>query len=480
MPKFLSDADMAVLDQQGKVKKFLSDAEMEALNPSTQSTQDPELTRIPKSSGLEAFGRGAAQGATFGFADELSGGAQAGLDYLGNTDTDLKAAYEKYRNAARERDELTQAEHPALALGGNVIGSAINALVTGGVGGEATLAEIMGRGAASGVAAGYGYSNKEDALGQAGDAAKGGLWGAALGGASHAIGEKVGPMVEDAKEYWKGKMPEWIRTFGNDQRARMLGFDKNKAEAELGKYTTDIESQMQNLGKIANEEGVTEGFFPSKGTMLRRAEDSLKKQGDVYNQVYSSLNDKLPAATATKDLFDQLKDEMEYDPYLAKKLQSSLTGDIAGPEDLQKAKTAIDRYAKWEAENPTDRQQIARKMSETLSKAIDTATEKGASSIDEPQLAESFQVAKSKYGPLEKMRKTLKNEEYSGAGPKRLPTTTLSMLKTGKELTYNKAMEKLARELDMAPQTTLDMLKRLQEKSPQVVQNLLEAYSDEE
>jgi hypothetical protein len=150
---------------------------------------------------LSAFGRGAAQGATLGFGDEIQGALQAVLPppggdprgYFGG----MVERYRSERDAARGADRRAQQAHGAAYVAGSVVGSAPAAIATGGAGaaqGAGLGARVLyGARAAAPMGAVYGAGTSEaDGLGGlARDAAVGGAGTAVLGGALPVVGEGV-------------------------------------------------------------------------------------------------------------------------------------------------------------------------------------------------------------------------------------------------------------------------------------------------
>jgi hypothetical protein len=151
---------------------------------------------------LSAFGRGAAQGATLGFGDEIQGALQAVLPppggdprgYFGG----MVERYRSERDAARGADRRAQQAHGAAYVAGSVVGSAPAAIATGGMGGAAQGAGLgarvlAGARAAAPMGAVYGAGTSEaDSLGGlAFDTAVGGAGAAALGGGLPVVGEGV-------------------------------------------------------------------------------------------------------------------------------------------------------------------------------------------------------------------------------------------------------------------------------------------------
>lgn len=175
------------------------------------NTSTAEPSKPARNIGVsEAFGRGAAQGVTANFSDELSGLTEAGggdptlktgrygIDHLivglakylaGNEDARKK--YDEVVAREREANQQASEQHPVASMAGGVVGSM--ALPVGGAAGGATLAARMGAGAALG--AGYGAlagaGEGEGAADRATRATTGGLVGGALGAAAPPVVEGV-------------------------------------------------------------------------------------------------------------------------------------------------------------------------------------------------------------------------------------------------------------------------------------------------
>jgi len=123
----------------------------------------------------EGLARGAAQGLTFGFADEITAGLESAL-------TDK--TYEKALEESRAAYEMAEEESPIASLVGN-IGGGLATMVVPGLGmvnaaKNAKLAELALKGAAGGGIAGAGISEEDTVSGVAGDAAQGAMFGAAI------------------------------------------------------------------------------------------------------------------------------------------------------------------------------------------------------------------------------------------------------------------------------------------------------------
>lgn len=144
----------------------------------------------PKVGTPEAVLRGAAQGATFGFGDEL----EAGWKHLvGGAD------YTKTRAQLRSDEANARSQHPVAytggEIGGSLLPSAVAAMATGGTSLAPSMAKAgLPMAAGQGALQGAGYSNADTAGGLARDSALGagvGVAGYGLGQTLGAVGRKV-------------------------------------------------------------------------------------------------------------------------------------------------------------------------------------------------------------------------------------------------------------------------------------------------
>ena len=143
----------------------------------------------------ESVGRGAIQGLTFGFGDEITGAIEGGYRAL-TSDAEFGDAYTQARDESRAANEAAREENP-WAYGLAEVGSGA---LTGGLGaaravgarGATSLASRLGRGAAAGgsvgAGAGVGYSEAETPGEVLDDAVTAGGVGSVLGAASPAVG----------------------------------------------------------------------------------------------------------------------------------------------------------------------------------------------------------------------------------------------------------------------------------------------------
>ena len=105
---------------------------------------------------MESGLRGAAQGASFNFADELTGALEAGKEALVGSDqlSDLPENYKKYRDESRAAYKAAEAANPKTFVGGQLAGGLISLIPAAGTTRAAKFATSIGQGALAGIGSG--------------------------------------------------------------------------------------------------------------------------------------------------------------------------------------------------------------------------------------------------------------------------------------------------------------------------------------
>lgn len=255
----------------------LSDEELEKLasspDPGTMdmsSMSDEELERLANPPGeLESLGRGALQGATMGFADEISGGIESAL-------TDK--TYEQARDESRRNFKQASDSNPGMYTTGQIGGGLATALIPG-LGAANGLRGAVGAGAAIGAATGLGNSEASDTQGKAVDT----LTGLGIGAGGGALGYGVAKGAQKGLNFVTQKAAPAI------EKMLPIGKKQNAAEIEaaakaLGiKATpgmTNASERVQGLESSLHQAPTIGGWLTRRGTEpvgkgMRRATDDL-------------------------------------------------------------------------------------------------------------------------------------------------------------------------------------------------------------
>ncbi|EJF92644.1 hypothetical protein [Bartonella tamiae] len=235
------------------------------------SAHDEELLSnlIPKSQSALS---GATQGATFNFADEMTGGLKAIPTLAGalnpfsdTTFEDVGNVYQRERDNERDKDDLSLQANPKSYIAGNVAGAIVPTIAatvaTGGVGGGASAAATTGRvaqllqtgaklsaiGATQGAVSGFGAGNGfQDSLQNSGK-------NAAIGAVAAPI---IGGAVSGASKAGQKIIPHFMPSFRAGQRElQELGINNKAAnifnEAVKKDEISDVGMALSNLGKDA-------------------------------------------------------------------------------------------------------------------------------------------------------------------------------------------------------------------------------------
>lgn len=246
----------------------------------------------------EAFGAGAAQGATLGFGDEAQGLIQAagqkvlperfgGIDY-GKTFGQL---YNESRDTKRLENEAAHVAHPKTYTTGEVVGGAAPAVLTPG----GRLAAL-----ATGAAQGAGFSNADTLGGLARDSALGGVVGLAgneIGSAVSTAGARLASLARgkvanaaaragtQATEEATGAVNSLQSTYaGTAQTGHRLIENVRRLEASMTPAQRAIFDQLKQSGVVTDLEQQLAGHaltdLPGKAAAIaaKRAEWEAAQQ----------------------------------------------------------------------------------------------------------------------------------------------------------------------------------------------------------
>lgn len=257
--------------------------------PDEGSIQGPE-----EPGRLEALGRGALQGVTFGFADE----AQGALESIFTDKT-----YQAARDQARQANARAHAAHSGFYGGGEVVGGLASALVPGlGIAEGAGLAGVAGKAALAGGLGGLGGSEATDVGGVLKDVGAGALEGGIGGAVAHGAGKVAGRLLSAAPEA------------ADAQALKALSQGEGKAGAAWS--TTRKMVQDPNVREALNtpigEEGVTLSSVASKPA--EEVRPLIKTQQAKIGQGLDEIYDKADQASGGVKVSDLVK---HYDDKIA-------------------------------------------------------------------------------------------------------------------------------------------------------------------
>lgn len=304
--------------------KYLQKVESKTFDPDAYLTNKVEPV-IEEPSMTESFVRGAAQGASFGFADELAGAVDAlsKLAQEGGDLEDLKAEYTKGRDESRELYRKAEEANPITSTVGNFAGGfavpvpGANALLQGAKGIN-KFGKLAGIGAAAGGLTSVGMSDKETAGELLDEAASGAKAGAVL---TPALGMGVPAVASGLKNWWTGQQ------FGKDVTGAF----------RLSRENPDFMT-TENAKNVADRM-----FATAEQKILPIVTDELQEAASKsYQQGISSAKgttQKQELATLVDDAFSSNNPAVRNDPQFIneKKKMQGLVSAIADEQEIATA-----------------------------------------------------------------------------------------------------------------------------------------------
>lgn len=393
--EFISDDEMKKLESGGtRHSDFISDADM------------GNLESTIKSSKKESALRGAAQGASLGFADEIAGGASALYD-VATTDkelSDLKPLYKLHRDESRSSFKKAKEDNPGSYTAGEVGGGIASTVIPGlnagkGIAGAAKAAAKIG------ALAGFGSSDKEDAVDLAIDSAI----GATVGGVAGAGLAKAGDLVsKKAIPYVKGKINstgEKLKGTAEFLAAHDLGLER-KTKARLG------DAKTKEIGRFALDNKLNSFKDSTKQTMDKVS--ALKdKGGKMMGEVYDAIDEKELSTFNPREVAEKVDDKIgdfwrsdlnksEANQYenTIESILSRGNGDLPIKEAqiLKKELSKTANFNKPKNLEVTPKEQMARDAYGVISSEIDSVVASSTPKLNNPELASKFQQGKEIYG----------------------------------------------------------------------------------
>ena len=360
---------------------------------SSEFDPDAYLAKYSQPSKLESFGRGAVQGATLGFADEVAAANKAspltGLPMSGGfigaptkamaMETEaMPQEYQRQLGTQRSEYETARAANPKTYFGGEIAGSL--AVPTTGV------AQAVGVGALSGLGMSEG-----DAVNQG----LGTTLGAAAGGVGGLIGKGIGMGVKGLSG-----MAERQATRASKMTPSMLQMLEKKGISQ------------EEAGRFLLDEGIV-GTFTGPDEMAVLLDQASQKYGqkigDVIKKAEESGAGKVPLRGVAEDVtskYEPMKSSMLSslrDDYskIMQELQPITDGAISGEHfptitEAQKLKTQLGQSINWNSADP--RKDIYRALSSKIDEAIDKVSQ---SAGDLKGARRGYQITKELERPID-------------------------------------------------------------------------------
>jgi hypothetical protein len=377
----------------------------------------------------ESVLRGGAQGATLGFADELTGAIEAGADKLSGSDERLAELYARHRDESRKHYDAAKKANPKSYMGGEFAGGAASLALLPEV---ATVKGAAAVGAGIGATSALGgseddLSTNEGQLSTAKQMALQAIIGGTLGAAGKAVADKFNPSELEATAERRaakaaGAMKSDFMKLGDDKlrEAGRVALDTDIIRPGLS-GTDDMMARNEGVQNIAGETiGNTMEVIDDAGLKVYRPKNALDsflaEAPDVRDPALRPLRGKV------EDMTDSLARKDRYRMSTMKSAQEhkDLLSDLAYGEKatLQPGQKVTD---------------LARR---SVSDEMERATAEGANQLGDENLLNDYLEAKRVYGGTKTLDRLLGKRQAGelgnqGAGLPELGAATATAAATG-------------------------------------------------
>ncbi len=362
---------------------------------------EPSQAKKPSSTYLESGLRGAAQGATMGFADELEGGLRGAGDVIfgSNKFSELPERYRERRDTARAQYEKAREDNPKSYMAGEVGGGVGTAFLPGiGLSNVASKAGLLGKiaeGAVIGGTQGLGTSTadltKGDIEGVTDDVKK----GAAIGGIASAI---INPAISLAKTLTPTNVarklsnvflntPEEVtETYINNPQGVLNAPRRHELASEyeglLDKLKGEVQGGSQASRKILEDEGLRFKGNEIANLLNKRADEIASRSEGVwdnpeqlaaYNWLKETAKHYQPEGQALDLSANRIKDTLQG---IDRSTQfETAPGKFSNIDDLVKKGTRSDIDTLLKSRSPAYQEQMKQVAADTalLNEASDVA-----------------------------------------------------------------------------------------------------------
>lgn len=245
---------------------------------------------------LESGLRGLAQGASMGFADELTGAGGALVDKLKGDKRDLSDLYKAERDDSRRHYEAAKEAHPLLYGTGNVAGNVATAIPLAMATGGTSLGALAAEGALQGGLQGLGESTGKTPGDDLTEAAK----GAGLGGLAGALGGAGGKLGTAALRRFSPAVAEKLDALAAAQGRRAIAGGANPLSVKQPLADAQVLKAIDSGGIKA---------FDDTGRIAERLGGLREAAGQRYGSVVRGLEEAGAAGPEAGPLAQQFSDQ---------------------------------------------------------------------------------------------------------------------------------------------------------------------------
>lgn len=352
----------------------------------------PEGFVPPESiSKLESFLRGGGQGLSLGFGDELTGALESLV---------TEKTYEQSRDEAREANRLAREANPKTFIAGDVAGSVLPVLASGGESllarGATKLAPTTIRGMmALGAAQGAGYSEAEDIPGLIRDMGMSSVLAGGVGAGAKAVGAGLkglrAPVLEDIAQ------TRGAKALGTPKR--MMADPKLAAQAkadaqlmldnDIIKWNSSFSDMAEDVTRLKENTGKAIGDYLESVDMRGKFFDVNKAIADLNSmRPVSGTSGKVLRGGAYDDIHRTIDNAID-----TVKAHGSKSLSF---EDANAVKGVLQDLANWNSnKNAT---LLDKKVAGTFRNTVDTALEDVSNTAKNAEAFQGFLGDKKVYG----------------------------------------------------------------------------------
>jgi hypothetical protein len=284
LDKFLAETSDAPVRQQRRA----GDVSPDAFDMDKFLAETAPANPRAKTAGGESFLRGAGQGASLGFGDELYGVVGAIVNPTGS-DKPFADRYRESRDFARRKDATAQLDNPKLYGGGAVTGGIMSAIVPGAVAAKAGQAMNTVKGAAAiGGLTGAGMSDA-DPLKSSDELKRFGL-DVGKGAATGAVFQKGFQLLGKVANKFR---PSELEKTANIKTLKAAGYMGPELKAMS-------EAEKQTAGRTLHDLGIVKAF-DSLDDVATKAGAAKEKSGQAIGEALDSVDDLVARSKAAID-----------------------------------------------------------------------------------------------------------------------------------------------------------------------------------
>lgn len=356
--------------------------------------------------------RGAAQGVSFGFADEVSGAIEAAADIAtgDKTISEFSSLYTKYRDESRDAFKDAEQQNPKSYLSGEVAGAVGSVLVPAGIAGKiggatlkgilsgTTLKAAVGLGAVEGLGRAEKITDVGDIAGSA-----------ALGAAGFGVGKVAAKGFKALRSLKSTKAVEGAARKKANALLDAVGIKTGKKVNDFEKFTL----KRRNVSEEQFMDDVLKDIDLSDELSAEQIRDKIVlKRDNIWKKevqpIFDAVDEAAPEGVInTQRLMANIQDEVEaelvgMDPTAAAKHVDKITKSMAGFADkptisLSDAQSIKNQITKrYNFSSLTDANQTRGAILRVIKEEQEDAVERSISA----ELKDKFLDSKRRFGNL--------------------------------------------------------------------------------